>query len=203
MPGAGLFRRWWSAFGRLAERGGVMVVSCGVLTLLACVAIDLVRGHEVPPEFHDEQAYVLAGDTFARGRLTNPAHPLARSLDMFHVLQEPTYQARYPPAQGLFLALGIAVGGRALEGAWISAALYVSALCWMLRAWFPARWAVVGALVGAATMVVGGMPLEGFKPGYWSQSYWGGAAAALGGALLLGGVRRIFDEPRWGPAVAM
>jgi hypothetical protein len=180
-----------------------MVFLCGVLTLLACVAIDLIRGHEVLAEFHDEQAYVLAGDTFAHGRLTNPAHPLARSLDMFHVLQEPTYQARYPPGQGLFLALGMAVGGRALEGVWISAALYVAALCWMLQAWFPPRWAVIGAVLGAATMVVGGMPLEGFKPGYWSQSYWGGAGAALGGALLLGGIRRVFKEPRWTAGAAM
>src|SRR5262245_28015212 len=116
MPWSRLFRGWWAAFGGLAARRGLMVLLCGVLTLLGCIAIDLIRGHEVLPEFHDEQAYVLAGDTFAHGRLTSPAHPLARSLDMFHVLQEPTYQARYPPGQGLFLALGMAIGGRALEG---------------------------------------------------------------------------------------
>src|SRR5947207_2501421 len=155
------FPSWWAAFGRLAARRWLMVFSCGVFTLLACMAIDLIRGHDVLPEFHDEHGYMLAGETFAHGRLTNPPHPLARSLDTFHVLGEPTYQARYPPGQGLFLALGIFIGGRALEGVWISAALYVAALCWMLQAWFPARWAVIGTLLGVVTMVLGG-PLQGY-----------------------------------------
>jgi hypothetical protein len=197
-PGAARpLRRWWSAFGRLAARRGLMVVACGVLTLLGCVAIDLTRGHDPLPEIHDEYAYLLAADTFAHGRLTNPPHPLWRSFETIHVLQRPTYQAKYPPAQGLFLAVGTALGGRAIVGVWVSVSLFAGALCWMLQAWFPARWAVMGALLGSATMIFSGYPSAGGTVAYWSQSYWGGAVAGLGGALVLGAFRRVISDQSW------
>src|SRR5690349_8553288 len=100
MPLQRRVRRWWAAFGRLAARRGLMVVACGVLTLLGCLTIDLIRGHDLLPEIHDEYAYTLAGETFAHGRLTNLPHPLWRSFQTFHTLMRPTYQAKYPPAQG-------------------------------------------------------------------------------------------------------
>src|SRR5262249_43907363 len=99
--------------------------------------------------------------------------------------------------QGLFLAVGTILGGRPIVGVWISAALFISALCWMLQAWFPARWAVIGASMGAATMIFSGYPFAGATVAYWSQSYWGGAVGGLGGALLLGGFRRIISDRSW------
>lgn len=180
-----------------------MVFASGALTLLLCIGIGQLRSHEPVPEVHDEHAYVLAGDTFAQGRLTTPPHPLWRSFETFHVLQHPTIQAKYPPGQGLFLALGIVLTGRPIVGVWISAALFVSALCWMLQAWTTPRWAVVGTLVGMMTMVLGGHQLQGGQAAYWSQTYWGGCVAGLGGALVLGGFRRVVASGGWWPSVLM
>jgi hypothetical protein len=154
------------------------------------------------PEVHDEFSYLLAGDTFAHGRMTNPPHPLWRSLEALHVIQQPTYQSKYPPAQGVFLALGEVVSGLPIVGVWFSAALMCAALCWMLQAWVPARWALLGSLLVGVPIVLGGRPYPGGQLGYWSQSYWGGAVAAIGGALLYGGIRRVIRRPQILPALA-
>src|SRR5256885_1438026 len=83
-----------------------------------------------------------------RRRPSNPTPPLWPSMETFHVLQKPSYQAKYPPGQGLFLGLGQVLTGRPIVGVWISAALFAAALCWMLHGWFPARWALIGAAIG-------------------------------------------------------
>jgi len=140
------------------------------------------------PRIADEFSHLLAADTFRHGRLTNPPHPAWMSFETFHVLQQPTYMSRYSPAPDLLLALGWVTTGMPIAGAWLSYALACAAVVWALLAFVPRRWALAG---GALLAVHPAM----FA---WSQSYWGGSVAALGGALLLGGAGRLVrrDDPR-------
>jgi hypothetical protein len=137
------------------------------------------------PRTHDEFSYVLAGDTFASGRLANPTHPLWRSFETFHVLSTPSYASKYHPAQGMFLAIGELLGHRPWLGVWLSCALAAAAIAWALEPVLSGRWVYAGALL--ASLTIGCT--------YWSYSYWGGAAAALGGALLVGAAFRLPAAP--------
>jgi hypothetical protein len=182
-----------SLLDRIARRRALAIGGCGALALAGSLAFAfLVKWPE--PREHDEFSYLLAADTFAHGRLANPPHPMARFFETFHVLVEPTYASKYPPAQGLFLALGQFAGGHPIAGVWISAALMAAAICWMLYAFLPPRWALVGGLVAVAQLGVAT---------YWTQSYWGGAVAALGGALVLGATGRILHGARVRDAILL
>ena len=139
------------------------------------------------PWIHDEFSYLLASDTFAHGRVSNPPHPMWIHFETFHVLQQPSYMSKYPPANGMALAVGQVLTGAPIVGAWLSLALACVALYWMFRAWMPAHWAALGGLL----MVMHAPMLR-----VWGQTYWGGAIALLGGALVLGGMRRIIRMPR-------
>jgi hypothetical protein len=103
------------------------------------------------------------------------------SFETFHVLQQPTYMSRYSPAPDLFLALGWVATGMPIAGAWLGYALACAAVAWALLAFVPRRWALAG---GALLAVHPAM----FA---WSQSYWGGSVAVLGGALLAGAAGRL------------
>ena len=181
---------WWRvvrrALGRMALQRGVLVTLIGLLGLGASATLSLL-GRMPEPSVHDEFSYLLAADTFSRGRLSNPTHPLWMHFESFHIMQQPTYASKYPPAQGVMLAVGQVIGGHPIVGVWISTGLACAAICWMLLAWMPPRWAMLG---GVLTVLHPGILLV------WSQSYWGGTVAAMGGALLFGGWRRIVREPR-------
>lgn len=140
------------------------------------------------PEAHDEFSYLLAADTFAQGRLANPTHPMWRHFETMHVIQHPTYASKYPPAQGLVLALGQVLFGLPLAGAWIFSAIACAAVTWALYAFVPGRWALLGGLLTALSATL-------FD---WNLCYWGGSVAMLAGALAVGAFARITqsDAPR-------
>ena len=127
---------------RLAKRRGLAVLSIAGAAIF--LRVGLLWFAPIPvPGLHDEFSYLLAADTFAHGRLTNPPHPMWLYFDTFHVNQQPTYMSKYPPAQGAVLAVGEVLGDPWI-GSLLSIAGMIAAVVWALQAWLPPQWALLG-----------------------------------------------------------
>ena len=171
---------------RRAWVGAVFVAALPITIRLA-----LVPWWPVPqPRIQDEFCYIYAADTFSLGRVVNPAQPLWQFFEAPQLVVQPAMFSKYPPAQGMMLAVGQVLFGHPWYGVVLSSGLLCAACYWMLLAAGPRRWALWGALVPAGHLALST---------YWMNSYWGGNVAAAAGALMIGAVLRLRRRPeaRW------
>jgi hypothetical protein len=168
-------------FKRFAQHKIASAVSVGLLAL-SLRALLLLWVPIPSPINYDEFSYLLQAQTFSSGRLANPPHPMWVHFETFNVNMQPTYHSMYPPGQAIFLTVGEKFFGHPWFGVWLSMALMCAAVCWMLQGWMPPPWALLGGLLTVLRFALFGD---------WINSYFGGAVAGLGGALVLGALARI------------
>lgn len=193
--GSAWFARVEDAFTGLARRRSLSVTVVGLTAFFLRLAL-LPLCPTPQPFAPDDFSFLLAADTFASGRLTNPTPAMWVHFETVHVTMRPTYMTMYFPAQGLVLAAGKVLTGEPWYGSLFFGALMCAAICWMLQAWLPPRWALLGGIIAIMRLCL-------FS--YWVNIYSGGGGtlAALGGALVLGGMPRFMKTTRLRDALLM
>jgi hypothetical protein len=185
LPGATRTMRWLTNLARPILRFDALLPVIAATFAFVLGLIPTLYHWTAPPAVHDEVSYLLAADTFLHGRLSNPTPVMWKHFQTMHELMVPTYASKFPPGQGIALAVGSLLGSPRV-GAFGAVALGVAATCWMMRTVLPAGWALAGSLLAAV------MPTIYF----WGQNFWGGGIAMIGGALLAGTVLRAMRHDR-------
>lgn len=190
------FARIERTFARLARRPWLAIVSVGLAAPLLRLA--LLPLFPIPlPYVHDDFSLLLAADTFAHGRLANPTPAMWTHFETFHVTMLPTYGSMYFPGWGLLLAAGQVIFGHPWFAILCINGLMCAAIVWMLQAWLPPSWALLGGIVAVLRISL-------FS--YWINTYLGGGPLlALAGALMLGALPRLIKTAcfRYGLLIAV
>jgi hypothetical protein len=186
--GSAWFSRIESTFGLLARRQGLSIAVVGFAALILRLAI--LPFCPIPlPFVPDDFSFLLAAETFLHGRLTNSTPAMWIHFETIHVTMQPTYMSMYFPAQGLVLAAGKLLLGHPWYGILVTSALMCAGICWMLQAWLPPTWALLGGLIAVVHLGL-------FS--YWINTYHAaGTIGALGGALVLGALPRLMRTARF------
>ena len=170
---------WVTASTRRAMLGLLVVALVLALAALACTGTPY-------PTFPDEFGYLLAADTFASGRLSNPTPPNWEHFEALQILVRPSYSAKTPPGQGLVLALGQVLTGWPFAGVLLVTVLVPAVTFWAFRGWTTPAWSLLGALL----MLLHPLTRE------WGRSFAGGNHTVLGSLLVIGSLGRLLSAPR-------
>jgi hypothetical protein len=179
------FSRIERAFTQIAHRRGLAVALVGFGALFLRLAI--LPFSPIPlPFVPDDFSFLLSADTFAHGRLTNPTPAMWVHFETIHLTMKPTYMSMYFPSTGLLLAASKLLLGHPWYGILCMSALMCAAICWMLQAWLPPTWALLGGIIAILRLGL-------FS--YWVNTYSGGGSiSTIGGALILGSLPRLMKS---------
>lgn len=158
-----------------------------IVLLPILVRLALLPRWPIPkPLIHDEFVYLFAADLYSSFRTHLPPDSDSRFFEAVYLLTSPNIASKYPPLQGMILALGQLLAGLPWLGVILSCVAMNLAIAWFLLPWLGRRWALISAFV-----VGGHLGLAS----YWMNSYWGGAGACCAAALLLGAWTRFRRRP--------
>lgn len=186
--GSALFARIERVFMRLARRPVLTVIVVGLSAFILRAAI-IPLFPEPLPFVPNDFSFLLAADTFAHGHLTNPMPAMWTHFESIDITVQPTYMSMFFPGWGLALGAAQALFGNPWIASLFFDALMCAAICWMLQAWLPPGWALLGGFL--AVLRIGLFT-------YWINTIAGGNGLldAFAGALVLGALPRLMKSAR-------